>query len=434
MLARLARPDAMAVAFPSGSFHSYMQVVEDYRQISRARRKAEPGIAFDKATEERASIGRMARREGIDWLVNVLMRRAFTDDGFRERLSSFWADHFTAVGRNELMRFAQFPYIDEVIRPHISGRFADMLKSAAIHPMMLTYLDQVRSIGPNSKRSAKSSKGEGLNENLARELLELHTLGVGGPYTQKDVRQLAELLTGLHFKYRKGFHFANNRAEPGAETVLGVTYGGTKARLEDIHAVLDDLAMHPATARHLAWKLAVHFVSDNPDPDLVATMADRYIASGGHLMSLYEAMLSHPAAWAEPVGNVKQPVDFVGSALRALDLDPRHLSSGKSKKLHRGLFIFPMTLMGQPWGQQLGPDGWPESDEDWITPQRLAARVRWAMTAPFRLRKVLPDPREFVETALGRAAPESVRFAASAAENRVEGVGVVLASPAFQRM
>ena len=151
-------------------------------------------------------------------------------------------------------------------------------------------------------------------------------------------------------------------------------------------------------------------------------------------LALYEPMLTHPAAWKARPGNVKQPLDFVGSTLRALDLEPRHLQQGDKIGRYRAFYVLPMALMGQPWGKQLGPDGWPEEDDEWITPQRLAARVQWAMTMPFRLRKELPDPRAFVDTALGRTAPESVRFAASAAESRAEGIGIVLASPAFNRM
>src|SRR5690606_4985798 len=141
--------------------------------------------------------------------------------------------------------------------------------------------------------------GKGLNENLARELLELHTLGAGSGYRQDDVRQMAELLTGLTVDPDRGTVFKPQLAEPGAETVLGVSYGGDKARLDDIAALLHDLAVRPETAAHLARKLAVHFVSDDPPEDLVATMRAAFSDRGGDLSAVYAAMLGHPAAWSD---------------------------------------------------------------------------------------------------------------------------------------
>ncbi|MEO1140690.1 MAG: DUF1800 family protein, partial [Pseudomonadota bacterium] len=202
--------------------------------------------------------------------------------------------------------------------------------------------------------------------------------------------------------------------------------------LDHIMDVMDDLATHPATGRHLARKLAIHFVSDDPDPELVEALEQQFAATSGDLLAVYEVLLTHPKSWSPEARNVKQPIDFVGSTLRALDLVPRHIPDD-FRKLRRHV-LGPMTLMGQSWGVPLGPDGWPEADAAWITPQRMAARLQWGMTIPFLLKRLLPDPREFVEIALGDTAPEPVRFAAAAAETRAEGVGIVLASPAFHRM
>jgi uncharacterized protein (DUF1800 family) len=305
------------------------------------------------------------------------------------------------------------------------------------HPLMLHFLDQMQSVGPGSRAARKArEKGRarqpGLNENLAREVLELHTLGVGGPYGQDDVRQLAELFTGLSFTPGEGFVFRPRQAEPGAETVLGRSYGGNPATLESIHAALEDIAAHPATARHVAWKLAVHFVADDPDPALVDHVAARYLASDGDLMAVYAALLEHPAAWDPRLANVKPPADFIASTCRALAVAPDRLGE-KRLKLIRRVLLGPMAVMGQPWQKPGGPDGWPEEDGDWITPQGLAARMRWAMAAPALLRPDLPDPRAFVTTALGPFAGEPVQFAAKAAETREEAIGLVLSAPAFQR-
>ena len=195
-------------------------------------------------------------------------------------------------------------------------------------------------------------------------------------------------------------------------------------------AALDDLARHPATAEHLARKLAVHFVGDNPAPGLVAAMASAYRDGQGDLMAVYAAMLDHPAAWEGP-GNVKRPVDFVGSALRALRVDrlPLRQSAKFDMLLHQ-----PLMLMGQPWDRPEGPDGWPEADDDWITPQRLAGRLQWALNVPPVLLDRLPDPRDFVRDVLAPGVPEELLFAAHAAETRAEGIAVILSSPAFQRM
>ncbi|KZY41148.1 hypothetical protein A3731_12320 [Roseovarius sp. HI0049] len=433
MLAQLVGRDRAAEAFPVPGFQAAVAHYVAIRAARKALKAARTEAEQAERLETRKKVTRDMSRDGSRWFASMMLRRALTEDGFRERLVAFWSDHFTAFERGGPLRFSHVSYTEEAIRPHVAGRFADLLRASATHPVMLRYLDQARSAGPNSRAAQKNEKIGGLNENLAREMLELHTLGVDGPYTQADVRQLAELLTGLSYRMKTGFQFRPGLAEPGAETVLSVDYGGKKARLEDIYAAFDDLARHPATARHIARKLAVHFISDRPDAGLVDAMAARFAETDGDLMQVYAAMLDHPAAWADQPGNIKQPVDFVGSGLRALDIVPRAMPSEKYGQMRR-MFFTPLQLMGQDWGRPAGPDGWTEHDAEWITPQRLSARLIWAMTVPYELRRALPDPREFVETALGRRVPEEVRFAARAAETRAEGIGLVLASPAFQRM
>lgn len=433
MLARLSGPDTAAQRFVIPDFDTFKPRIVNFRKKNRARRAAKTDEARQVAADEIKQLRRGGARDALDWLGQSLLRRALTEDGLRERLVAFWADHFTATGRGgNMLRYAQAPYIEQVIRPHVAGRFSDMLRAVAMQPFMLFYLDQHTSIGPGSHVALTKRKGRGLNENLAREMLELHTLGVGGPYDQNDVRQLAELLTGFSYDAKMGFKYRAKWAEPGPETVLGVSYGRQKGRLEDVLAAFDDLARHPATAAHLARKLAVHFVSDDPDRALIDHMTLRFRETDGDLAAVCAAMLEHPAAWDTTKGNVKPPIDFIGSAMRALDIVPRHMPVDKPRKM-RDTVLTPLALMGQQWSSPLGPDGWPEMDAEWITPQRLAARLQWAMTVPFLMRRVLPDPRKFVQTALGSTAPESVKFAAGAAETRAEGVGLTLASPAFQR-
>jgi uncharacterized protein (DUF1800 family) len=383
------------------------------------------------AQKRRNLLKKEARIDMTRWLGMSMLRRTYTDTAFFERLVYFWGDHFSATGKAGVIKRATSPYIEDGIRPYVGGRFSDLLISAVTHPVMLQYLDQDRSIGPQSERALKSGKAAGLNENLAREVMELHTLGVDGPYTQQDVRELAELFAGLSFQPNQGRKFRKDYVEPGAETVLGVTYDDAYS-IKPVHAVLEDLAVHPATARHLSWKLAVHFVSDRPDPALIDHLTARYVETGGDLMQVYAALLEHPAAWTQEGANIKPPVEFVGSAMRALAVEPI-VVTGMTEKGVRNVILTPMAVMGQTWQKFSGPDGWPEEDSAWLTPQGLSGRVRWAMEGPQLLRPDLPDPRAFVDTALGSFAPEDVKFAASAAESKSEAIGLVLMSPVFQR-
>lgn len=426
----LEQLDGDDAQFAIPTFSELLPRLGEVSQMRRAFRRA--GDDAERETRRkafRAEQRKLVRSQASD-IALLFARSVTTQTPFRDRLTRFWGDHFTVVGKNSLLRYAVPHYHEGAIRPHIAGRFADMLKAVVTHPMMLSYLDQTASFGPGSV-AARGRRG--LNENLARELLELHTLGVGGRYAQTDVRQLAELLTGLTGGLSEGFAFEPQRAEPGAETVLGVSYGGPgEAALADIEAALEDLAAHPDTAAHLARKLAVHFCSDRPDAGMVAAMTQAYLDHEGALAPVYAAMLAHPFCWDSFGQKVKQPIDFVTSSLRALALPAvslRRMSLSKAQSYISG----PMAAMGQPLYTPLGPDGWPERAEDWVTPQGLAARLQWAMAAPSAFFRGLPDPRDFLETALGGVADQRVRFAAENAENRREGVGLILASPAFQR-
>jgi len=424
-------PDTMAATYPIPGFDTMLpRMVERMRLIRIKRRNANSEVG-EKARKDERLLQKEARQDMVRWLGQTMLRRAHTQTAFRERLVAFWGDHFAARGKAGLLRRAGSPYLEDAIRPHVAGRFADMLRAVVWHPLMLEYLDQHRSIGPNSRRAAQGARNAGLNENLARELLELHTLGVGGPYTQGDVTQLAELLTGLSFDARHGVRYVKAMAEPGAETVLGKTYSDAMTQAP-IMAVLDDLAAHPVTAQHIARKLAVHFVSDTPDEALVQHIATRFAETDGDLDAVNAALLEHPASWAAGGANVKTPDEFVSSAMRALDVSKAQIAGLEEGRM-RNLFITPMSIMGQTWQQFAGPDGWPEEDANWISPAGLAGRVQWAMAAPLEILGALPDPRRFARTALGARAREEVVFAASAAESRAEAIGLVLMSPAFQR-
>lgn len=429
VLAQLRGVDTAAEAFPILTLTDAMPEMAQVRKLNRAARKGRKGPDADALRKSYKDAQRGFNSKMEAQMALVLARSISSTQPFRERLTRFWADHFTVVGKTNITKNAVPSYIEEAIRPHITGRFADMLKAVVTSPMMLDYLDQNASVGPNS-RAAKGRRG--LNENLARELLELHTLGVSSAYTQADVRQLAELLTGLGTEIGQGYVFRDKVAEPGAETVLGRSYGGGAPSVDHILAFLDDVARHPDTARHIARKLAVHFTSDAPDDGMVQDMADAFARTDGNLMTVYEAMLGHPFAWSSFGQKVKQPIDFVVSAMRVLEVPTASLQRLNRTKA-RALLLSPMMGMGQQWFRPSGPDGWAEEAEAWITPQGLAARIQWSMSVPSSIFRSLPDPREFVVAALGEVADPKVIFAARAAETRREGVGLILASPAFQR-
>ncbi|TFL18878.1 DUF1800 domain-containing protein [Jannaschia formosa] len=421
VLDRLLGPDTVAAEIPLEGWEVTVARSIAWGPLRRKRNEGEAQLqAF------RAHYGEM-RDVFHATLAAVLARAATTEDGFRERLHWFWADHFTVPDGGGFRRLSVSGYHEDAIRPHVAGRFADLLRAAVTHPAMVDYLDQRYSVGPNSRRG---QKGAGLNENLAREVLELHTLGAGGPYTQADVTELAELLTGLSISKEGAEHFRNAFAEPGSEIVLGRSYGGAKADPGAIDTVLGDLAVHPSTARHVSGKLARHFVADEAPADLVEAMTARWIASDGDLAEVYAVLLDHPASAAPELRKVRRPLEFIAAATRALDAGPVLL--GLKRGQVQSAIALPLELMGQRWQMAPGPDGWPEEAEAWITPQALAARIDWAMRIPREL-PALPDPRGFVDTALGPLASERTRFAARAAESRADGIGLILSAPEFHR-
>jgi uncharacterized protein (DUF1800 family) len=408
-------PDVAAARWPGVALEELAPILMEYRAAKQA--KDEAAIkAGHKAADALSLRGAKA----------IFARAMGSDDPYRERLVAFWADHFTVAPKTRMERPLPAILIDEAIRPHVGARFADMLRAVTTHPAMLVYLNQEASFGPGSPKGKRQSKG--LNENLARELLELHTLGVGAGYSQADVRELAELLTGLAVAPDRGFVFDKRRAEPGAEMVLGVTYRGDG--LEPVLRALDDLAVRSETARHIARKLAVHFVADDPDPSLVGALEAVFVETGGDLAAVSGALLAHPKALQGV--KARQPFDFMVAAFRALQVSPDTVLALEQRPFKR-LILDPLAAMGQPFQHAPGPDGWPEAEADWITPQGLAARIDWAMQAPERVARPLPDPRGFLQTALGARAGDKLAWAVGAAESARDGVGLVLASPELNR-
>lgn len=265
---------------------------------------------------------------GDDFLARARLG-ATTNAAFRERWALFWANHFTVSSTSLAVTSVAGSFEQEAIRPHVFGRFEDLLVASSTHPAMLLYLDQAQSVGPDSKAAAyqrkNGKKAGGLNENLAREIMELHTVGVDAGYRQADVTEFARAMTGFSVGRPQDpvphqFLFRDNAHEPGTRTVMGRRYpqeGQAQAL-----AVMRDLAASPHTAHHVSTKLAAHFVSDTPPPALVARLRKTYLDSGGRLDELARALVAAPEAWEPAAAKFKTPYEFAISTWRAVDAQP----------------------------------------------------------------------------------------------------------------
>jgi uncharacterized protein (DUF1800 family) len=340
-----------------------------------------------------------------------------------ERLVFFWSNHFTVSALRPVVRGFVGAFEREAIRPHVTGRFADMLLAVARHPGMGFYLDNVQSIGPNSPFGKRRDKG--LNENLGREILELHTLGVDGGYSQADVAALARILTGWTIARLKdsspgSFRFVPQIHEPGAKTLLGRSYA--EAGADEGEAALRDLARHPATARHVAVKLARHFMSDVPPPPAIDRIAKRYRDTDGDLRQVMEAVIAEPASWQSPFAKVKTPTELVVAACRASGLNdvPADGLVGSLRVLDQPAFIAP------------SPAGWPDVATAWISPESVLRRAEWCQAFANRLPDP-PDPVAIASASLADALPEETLQAIRRAPDRRMGLALLLASPQFQR-
>ena len=345
--------------------------------------------------------------------------------GFGERLAMFWANHFAvAVSKSEEVHIVAGAFEREAIRPHVFGRFADMLFAVETHPAMLAYLDNQQSIGPNSK--ANANKKRGLNENLARETLELHTLGVNGGYTQTDVTTLARIITGWTVARAEGklgtpgtFVFNAGAHEPGDQTLLGLTYADNG--VGQGREALRDLARHPATAQHIATKLVRHFVADTPPPSLVQTVAATFSKTDGDLSAVYRALVSSEEAWSPTLSKVRSPLEFMAALLRA---------SGETPKPN--VILGALTAMGQPFWAPAGPNGFADTVDAWASSESLSMR----MDVANMIANAVPpqvDPRSFVSDSLGPLLSSETLQAVSRAETRKQGLTIAYLSPEFQR-
>ncbi len=415
-----------------------MQREAEYR-LQRRRARAADASAKPATTPMNDDIDGTPLQQAIrrDAIADIGIRyrvAATTAAPFVERLVRFWSNHFAISIDKNSARLLAAPMEREAIRPHVTGHFADLLLAVETHPGMLLYLDNAASVGDDSMLARRverrdASRRPGLNENLAREILELHTLGVDGGYAQRDVVELARAITGWGTPLRRdagnratsAFVFRPGAHEPGARSVLGKRYAeGGEAQGR---AILRDLAVHPATARHLSLKLARHFVSDTPPLALVERMSAAFLRSGGSLPALYRAMIDDDAAWSAEARKFKTPEDFVVSAMRAgasgLDRQPRALT-----RLLQGL--------GQPTFTPRSPAGFPDSAADWASGDALRKRLQAAAALAGQV-SVARKPVELAADVLGAEAVQGA-FAdlLRRAGSPQEGFALLFSSPAFQ--
>ena len=413
---------------------------------AREERQKDRQAAATDATGADAKAAFNAVREAYQphYRAQVLARAqsaALTATPFAERLVHFWSNHF-AVSADKGVVFGLAGALEnEAIRPHVAGRFLDLLTAVEQHPAMIAFLDNQYSVGKDSpaarfaaQRFARADldapkRQFGINENLAREILELHTLGVNGGYAQADVTSFAEIITGWSIGGGKGrlaggvpgrFYFRDNLHQPGAKVFLGKTYA--EQGLSQGEAVLADLTRRPETAHFIASKLVRHFVADDPPPAVVIRVAHAFLKTGGDLPQVYAALIDSPEAWDSGARKFKTPEDFVFSSLRALNVSPAQPEE----------VIRTFDLLGQRQYTPGSPAGWPDTARSWDGSDALMHRVLWASRVAAKYERGV-DPVDVAASSLGAyARPETISALRRAASSG-QALALLLMSPEFQR-
>ena len=355
-----------------------------------------------------------------------IQRACMADCGIVERLVAFWSNHFCiSAAKGGLARMWAGSFEREAIRPYVLGRFADMLKAVEQHPAMLFFLDNQQSLGPDSR--AGINRKRGLNENLAREILELHTLGVDGGYSQDDVTSLARIITGWTYAGRLGqlgtpgtFVFNANAHQPGAHSVLGKSYAPNG--LAQGEAVLLDLSRHPSTAKFVATKFVRHFVAEDPPPALVGKLQDVFRRTDGDLKAITLALIDSDEAWQAPPTKIRSPYEFLvatGRVLARIPEDPARYLGG-------------LNTLGQPLWSPAGPNGFADTNAAWAAPEGIKLRLDISAQIASRVADSV-DPRDLLEAVAADAASPETRRTVERAESRQQALALLLMSPEFQR-
>ena len=364
------------------------------------------------------AIGRVSLVFNIETLA-ILHNLLRTEVPFRERLVWFWCNHFTASARAGEQVLTSLPsYVRSAIRPHVNGRFEDMVSAVMHHPAMLSYLDNVGSVGPNSRAGREGHRG--WNENLARESLELHTVTAASGYTQTDIIEYAKILTGWGWEipvHTDGFLFRPDGHEPGPKTVLGRVF---PAGEEGGRAAMAFLADHPMTHRNLATKLVRHFVADDPPPSAVRRIETVLRDTKGDLRAASLALIALPEAW-RPMTKLRSPWDYIVGVLRALGV----------RTFDREGFTDALAALGEPFFGAPFPNGYPDTAADWASGEDMMRRVDWT----YRLAAAYGDidPNGLATTCLGDLASAETLAGVRRAGSRRDALTLLLASPEFLR-
>jgi uncharacterized protein (DUF1800 family) len=306
-----------------------------------------------------------------------VVRAILSERQLQEVMTDFWFNHFNVFLYKETDQIYTPSYERDAIRPHALGKFRDLLLATAQHPAMLVYLDNWQSIGPDSRAAEKAKNGQkrvdrGLNENYGREVMELHTVGVNGGYSQDDVTNLAKILTGWtidHPEYGGGPQFDPNKHEPGSKMWFGQKI--KKDGFEEGKSALTWLAAQPQTAHFISYKLAQRFVADEPSPALVDRMAKTFLASDGDIKEVLRTMESSPEFWSRKYyrTKVKTPLEFVASAFRATGTNPTN----------PGAIVNTLKTMGEPLYQMQPPTGYPMTADHWMNSAAIVDRLNFSL-------------------------------------------------------
>jgi len=416
-----------------GSADILAEVIE-LRREQRAGRAAAANADDAAAVQVALRLGQLYRPLYIAEATARLAIAVDSDRPFLERLTHFWSNHFAVSVDKLVVLGLAGPFEREAIRPHVLGSFTDLLLAVEQHPAMLLYLDNHLSVGPNSPLGARVARRRrdvriGINENLAREILELHTLGVDGGYTQADVTSFAYVISGWSIggdngRLRGGvpgrFLFRAELHEPGAKSVLGRRY--SQEGFGEGAAVLRDLARQPATARHIAGKLARHFIADDPAPATLERLARVFLDSDGDLPTLYRALIDSPEPWAQPLAKYKAPSEYLISAYRGLQVP---VIAGKGA-------LASLEVLGQRTYQPGSPAGWPDRSADWNGASALLKRVEWADALGQRLGD-RHSAAELAPQLLGATLSGATRTAIAHAASAQQALTLLVAAPEFLR-
>jgi uncharacterized protein (DUF1800 family) len=407
------------------------------RQIQAARRNGALAnvTASDAATAaELQKLPQYLRPIYVSEVTARFAEAVSSERPLAERLVQFWSNHFAVSVDKQYLAGLAGSLEREAIRPHVFGSFNDMLLSVETHPAMLLYLDNQQSVGPHSEVALRGQRRGGLrrigiNENLAREILELHTLGVGGGYTQADVTTFAQVITGWSIGGAGGrpagaedgkFEFRADVHEPGAKVVLGTRY--PDAGFGQGVTVLRDLAHHRSTAHFIATKLTRHFIADEPPAPVVERLARVFMQTGGDLPSVYRALIDSREAWQQPLAKYKTPVDYIISGYRGLGLP---VDAGRAP-------LAPFELLGQRTWQPGSPAGWPDRSADWDGASALMKRIEWADAVGQRLGN-RRDAQQLAPDLLGANLTDTTRSAIAHAATASQAVTLLLSAPEFMR-